>query len=408
MSSKRSPLTPYKTSLEHVPSHIKAQLDIVLDLVHQHIKKNVAMIWLFGSYARGDAINDRRVDPETGMVSEYYSDVDVLVIVSGKYTMQKEKWWSRLDQSIREHPEITSSIHLIRESIKRAGEALQHSEYFYLDVVKEGIVLYGKDTVLPEPREFSIEKRRAFAIDYLERFYQRANASQISLEVHYQLKDFASAMYSIHQMSERLFYAYLLVFTHYKPRSHKLCDLRERVATINTQITTIFPLRNKQEEMRFQFLNDAYVDSRYKDIYEVDPEVMDYLIERMSEFQSWVLSESLQMIDDFIPEKNYSKDFEQPGKILNLHTLKTEKIPKATIQLQLEQLKVLEKEKNQVQEKATEWKISSLTEREAKEAALKREQESLIREKKQREEKEASLLREQALLKKLRDAGIEP
>lgn len=351
MSSKELSLQPYKTSLEGVPERIQAQLDILLDLIHQNIKKNVAMVWLFGSYARGDAINDRRVDPETGMVSEYYSDVDVLVIVGGKYTMQKEKWWSRLDKSIKDHPGITSSIHLIRESLGRVGEALQHSEYFYLDVVREGVVLYGKEKGLPEPKEFSIEKRRAFAVEYLERFCQRADASKISLEVHYQLGDFASAMFFIHQMSERLFYAYLLVFTHYKPRSHKLTDFRERVATINREITTIFPLRDKKEQERFQFLNDAYVDSRYKNVYNVDPEVMDYLIERLAEFQPWVMRESLKMIDSFIPEENYSKEFKQPGRFLDLELLKTEKIPKVVMEQQLEQMKVLEAENERLLKK---------------------------------------------------------
>lgn len=380
MSLKPSPLPPYTTSLDSVPKVIQAQLAIIKELVLTHIKNHVDMIWLFGSYARGDAINDRRIDPETGVLSEYYSDVDILVVVRGKNTLQKQKWWRRLDEKIKEHPELTSSIHLIRESIYRFEDALRHSEYFYLDVAKEGIVLYGEDKELPEPREFSIEKRREFAIDYLERFYQRADASKRGLELYYQSGDHASAMYCLHQMSERLFYTLLLVFTHYKPRSHKLDNLREYIATIDTKITTIFPLNDKNEEARFQFLNDAYVDSRYEDHYEVDPEVLDYLIERVAEFQRWVLTESLQMIDSFIPEQNFSDGYKQPGVVMELSVLKAMKLPLALIQKQLDELKEMESALDAALEE--------------KEAALMREQESLAREEK--------------LLQKLRDAGLEP
>ncbi len=373
MSLNPSPLPPYTTSLDGVPEGIQKQLSIITELVHANIKNSVSMIWLFGSYARGDAINDRRTDPKTGVLSEYHSDIDILVVVKGPNTMKKSKWWAQLDASVREHPELPTSIHIIRESYLRFSDALRHSEYFYLDVVKDGIVLYGEKEELPEPREFSIEKRKEFAIHYLTRFYQRADASKKSLEVHYQSDDHASAMYCLHQLSERLFYTLLLVFTHYKPRSHKLDDLRERIATIDKHITSIFPLNDKSEQERFQFLNDAYVDSRYNDDYEVDPEVLDYLIERVAEFQAWVLEESLRVIDGFIPGENFSDGFEQPGMVLDLDVLKKQKLPLIVIHEQLVEIKGLEGELD---------------------ASLNRERESLAR--------------EENLLKKLRDAGLEP
>lgn len=364
----------YKTSLRHVPVRIQDQLSIVLELILQNIKtEQVAMVWLFGSYARGDAINDCHVNPKTGQISEYYSDVDVLVVAQGKHTMQHEKLWRHLDQGIENHPDISSNIHIVRDSITRVGDALKHSEYFYLDVLKEGIVLYGKDIVLPKPQELSIEERRSYSIDYLNQFYPRVNASKQGLELYYQLGDFGSAMYCLHQMSERLFYTYLLVFTHYKPRSHKLTEFRERVATINTEITHIFPLKDEGEKGRFVFLNDAYVDSRYKDNYEVDPVVLDYLIGRVAEFQRWVLGESLKTIDGLIPENNFSNEYSQPGEFLDLKEVKAKQVPHAVIQEQLEALKIAEAERD----------------------------DALAREEEERKEKER-------LLKKLRDAGLEP
>ncbi len=408
MSLNPSPLPPYTTSLDGVPEGIQKQLSIITELVHDNIKNSVGMIWLFGSYARGEAINDRRTDPKTGVLSEYNSDVDILVVVKGPNTMKKSKWWARLDASIKGHPELTSSIHIIRESYLRFADALRHSEYFYVDVVKEGIVLYGDKEELPEPKEFSIEKRKEFAIHYLNRFYQRADASKRALELHYQSDDPASAMYCLHQLSERLFYTLLLVFTHYKPRSHKLDDLRERIATIDKRITSIFPLNDKSEQERFQFLNDAYVDSRYNDDYEVDPEVLDYLIVCVAEFQAWVLAESLRVIDDFIPGENFSDSFEQPGVVLDLDVLKKQKLPLIVIHEQLEALKGLEDrldEKEAALLKADQEKVEALA---REKESLAREQSERSQKESERAEKEASLLENERLLKKLRDAGLEP
>ncbi len=82
-------ITHYNTSLDVVPQPIQAEIQRVLELIRKHIKQNLAQVWLFGSYARGDAINDCREDPETGVVSEYYSDVDILIVVGGSHTIKK-------------------------------------------------------------------------------------------------------------------------------------------------------------------------------------------------------------------------------------------------------------------------------------------------------------------------------
>lgn len=55
------------------------------------------------------------------------------------------------------------------------------------------------------------------------------------------------------------------------------------------------------------------MDSRYNDDYGIDPEVLDHLIVRVVEFQTWVLAESFRVIDEFISGENFSYSFEQPG-----------------------------------------------------------------------------------------------
>lgn len=145
------------------------------------------------------------------------------------------------------------------------------------------------------------------------------------------------------------------------------------MAANNKDIYSVFPLNDKEELARFHFLNAAYVDARYKNKYTVDPEVLDKLIEQISQFQRWVLKESLQIIDNLIPGQNFSEDYKVPGELLDLQRLKSKKLPEAVMREQLEEIQLLEERM-----KAAQSEVEV-----------------------ERKEKER-------LLKKLRDAGIEP
>ena len=138
-------------SLTNVPTLIHKPLELVIDLIRSEFGDEVAMIWLFGSYARGDFINDRRVGKD-GVVSEYQSDIDILLVlnaplVAGRTNQNERKLKKlaarvdKLTHALHDQPEIDRSIHLIHETLDRFNDALNHSEYFYLDVVNEGIQL---------------------------------------------------------------------------------------------------------------------------------------------------------------------------------------------------------------------------------------------------------------------------
>ncbi len=367
-----------KTSLDHVPQAIQAELEIAVNLIHQVCKKDVAMIWLFGSYARGDYINDRRVD-ENGVVSEYNSDVDVLVVLRGKESSKKSGLLKKFIGLIEDSPELASTFHVIYETLDCMNKSLNRSEYFYLDVVNEGVVLFDDNVSLAQPQQLSPAQRREMSIDYFERFYQKAIESQQTFEYLYQKGALSAAIFSLHQMTERLFSMYLLVFTHYKPRTHKLYELRSRVATLSPEVKTIFPYETKEDRKQFAFFGDAYIDSRYKPNYEVSPEVLDVLTGWVAKFQRWVHSESMKTIDGFIPEQNYSSSQPLPYNFLDLDTLKTTPLPEVVVLQQEEELK---------------------RERSEKEESLKREAETQKQLEQEREESAR-------LLKKLRDAGLE-
>jgi len=403
MSTSKQPRNyTYNHNTSFLPESIQRDLDIIVGEILIEFETKILMIWLFGSYARGDAVNDRRVDPETGVVSEYYSDIDILAICHGRHIAHRSTRWANLRGRLSNHPELSRSVHLLNDYKKRVNMALKNNEYFYADVVKEGIVLYNPNyMILNGPSKLDPKVRREYAIRYHNKFYQRADASRRTIMLHYQLGDLASCMHNLHQMTERLYYCYLLVFTHYKPRTHNLKELRYSVAQLDTHIQTLFPLETEAQQAQHKFLISSYVDARYNVNYHVEREQVEAYIEQIGAFQAWVLEESLQRIDSLIPEEPYSTEYAIPGEIMTLAAAKAQQLPQAVIEEQLLALQEKDKQLNAAWEEKLEFKTAL----EDSQQALEKEKDSAQKKDKQLE---AALSREEKLKQKLRDAGIEP
>ncbi|MEJ2426858.1 MAG: nucleotidyltransferase domain-containing protein, partial [Candidatus Thiodiazotropha sp.] len=64
-----------KTALDHLPEQKQQELQKAIEIIQEEI--DLEMLILFGSYARGDWVED--LDPET-LQYRYQSDFDLLVI----------------------------------------------------------------------------------------------------------------------------------------------------------------------------------------------------------------------------------------------------------------------------------------------------------------------------------------
>ena len=68
-------------SLEHLPEHKQIELEIIKDIILEKIP-DVRMIILFGSYARGNWVEDTHT--EDNAIHVYESDFDILVATKDK------------------------------------------------------------------------------------------------------------------------------------------------------------------------------------------------------------------------------------------------------------------------------------------------------------------------------------
>jgi predicted nucleotidyltransferase len=93
--------TPYELPSdlpEHLPEDTRGELITVMDILLDS-PLPIGIVWLYGSYARGDYIRKHNTD-EKGITSVYASDIDLLVVLSVSQINHLERHAERLNIAI--------------------------------------------------------------------------------------------------------------------------------------------------------------------------------------------------------------------------------------------------------------------------------------------------------------------
>jgi uncharacterized protein len=283
-----------KTSLEHLPEQKRQELHRAVEIIRKEV--DLDMLILFGSYARGDWVED--LDPET-LLYRYQSDFDLLVVTETPRQAIKIEENSQLAQKLAKAVHRTP-ISLIAEDIQFINRRLRKSQYFYIDIVREGIILHDSGKFeLAEPREITGAERRKLAEEDFEQWFNGATDFIKTYEFHYSEKMYNLAAFDLHQAVEKLYGTVLLVFTRYKPSTHDLEKLGQRVASIEPKFLAVFPKATEEERVCFKLLRKAYVDARYKPNYTITTEQLEWLSERVARLKGLTESLCKERIESF-------------------------------------------------------------------------------------------------------------
>ncbi len=265
-----------KNTLDHLPEQKQHELQRAVEMIREEC--NPEMIILFGSYARGDWVED--LDPKT-LQYRYQSDFDLLVIMKSQreadHVEQNKALSQRLLKTIHRTP-----ISLIAEDIDFVNRRLRKSQYFYIDIQREGIMLYDSGQCqLAKPMEIPAKERQILAQKDFDFWFNSAEEFLIDFNAAFKRASYNKAAFYLHQATECLYSTCLLVFTRYKPSTHDLEKLGQRVASVEPQFLPIFPQGTPEEKERFELLRTAYVNARYKPSYTITQEQLEWLAERV-------------------------------------------------------------------------------------------------------------------------------
>ena len=294
-----------KTDTAHLPGRARRDLARAVEILRDEFGKQVARrngrhiregrilkIILFGSYARGRQV----IDP----VGRYFSDYDILVIVSHEDLTDAAEYWVQaedrmVDMLLRRF--WPQPLNLIVHSIDDINHQLERGRYFFNDIVKDGIALFEEpghplaDPVPLSAEEALKEAQFYFDDDYpsIRRALKLADYARSEVpneqSILEQNKWRNEAAFQLHQATERAYYCILLVLKLYRPKSHNLNFLSQRCEQLDERLIGIWQRESKEGKRCYELLRAAYIKARYSDFYKITDEELDWLTARIRELQ---------------------------------------------------------------------------------------------------------------------------
>ena len=269
-----------KKSLAHLPLHKKQELKRLKSIILEKAPATQFII-LFGSYARGDWVEDEYT--ENHITYTYQSDFDILAITDDKKVSKSDSVWMQAENEyygIR-HTQRTP-VDIISHHIHEVNIRLREGHYFFTDIKKEGILLYDSGKYkLERRRKIDPERRLEIAEDDFEHWFESANEFVLSFESNFARGSYKLAAFELHQATERFYKAAILTRSGYSPKGHNISKLGRTITGDYPQFKKIFPQKTEAEKYLFKQLKKAYIDARYKKDYKITPKELKYLAERV-------------------------------------------------------------------------------------------------------------------------------
>lgn len=287
-----------RTDLDHLPDKKRRDLERIVQILFAEFEDATALatqkwkkqgrilkVILYGSYARGDWVEDP--------VGGYYSDYDILVVVSDKRLTDPVEYWAKADDHfVREvtiSKRISAPVTFIVHSLVEVNEQLGHGRPFFIDAIEQGVALYEAEGYpFATPRPLTEKAARAEAQKHFNYWYEQADSARLGASFYIDSNKPRDAAFLLHQAAERLYHCVLLTLTLYSPKSHKLNFLRGLAEPLVLDLIQVWPRDTKFGRRCFELLQQAYVNARYSPHYKITPQELEWLAERIELLQTLV------------------------------------------------------------------------------------------------------------------------
>jgi uncharacterized protein len=248
-------------------------LKIILNIWKNYIKPE--KIILFGDYIKWDFLENNLIK-EWDQIVEYKTTIQILIITR-KPTQEKNMRLSReVMSSIKNNKSITNSVNIVIEDIFNFNQWINEKRYFYLDIIREWILLYDSSKYkINEVKKLTKKEIKQIQKEDFDNWFSIAKEFLKDYKNAYGRKSYKMAIFYLHQSTELFITCYLLVKSWYKPKTHDLEILYSKLKEESNKFNKWFNLTN--ENYYFELLKWAYINSRYKKNYIVNKQELDVL-----------------------------------------------------------------------------------------------------------------------------------
>lgn len=264
-----------RTEWTHVPEFLQAPLQELVRTFGEMWPK-VHHIILFGSFARG--------------TDKYDSDADILIVhrlsqESGLKLQHTVKNWAYNHMPVR--TDVVSDHRAIFD------RKLEYASPFYMDICRDGILLYTDGREFVEPRQLDPKEQQELAQNRFDTNFGRGEGALLGFEFYLNQQHYDWAAFNLHQAAENAFKAMLLVYDFYVEKSHDLealikrCVMRSPVIVpaqyqeilevearpVLVAMANAAPMPEEftQTQQDWIHLCNSYVPPRYEEGYEALP-----------------------------------------------------------------------------------------------------------------------------------------
>ncbi|WP_437922402.1 HEPN domain-containing protein [Sphingobacterium sp. LRF_L2] len=276
--------------LSHLPLHKQNELAEIVKVIRE--VADPAKIILFGSHTSDKWVEDEY--DEGGATYSYISDYDILVVLPDGDKDREHDVASKIEnRTLKYKNDVSPIVH----SFNYVNKGLEMGQYFFRDIIKEGIVLFDSGVLtFSEPKPLSEEQEKEIAIRNYDKWVNSGirflDHTKVMLE-NALSKEFPlnEVIFNLNQSAEKFYGGLLLVYTGYKPKTHKLKVYRKYSKHIDDNLNQVFkyPVDESEEYRLFDILNKAYLDARYQDDYYIDPDDLDKLIRKVDKLEKIVV-----------------------------------------------------------------------------------------------------------------------
>lgn len=276
--------------LSHLPEHKQNELAEIVKVIRE--VADPAKVILFGSHTSDKWVEDEY--EERGATYSYISDYDILVVIADGDKDREHDIASKIEnRTLKYKNDVSPIVH----SFNYVNKGLEMGQYFFRDIIKEGIVLFDTgEFIFSEVKPLSREEEKEVALRNYNKWVKSGarflKITKNSLKV--ALKDgdpLNEVIFNLNQAAEKLYGGLLLVYTGYKPKTHKLKVYRKYSKHIDENLNQIFkyPIGDSEEYRLFDILNKAYLDARYQDDYHITLEDLKKLIFKVENLETIIV-----------------------------------------------------------------------------------------------------------------------
>jgi len=274
-----------KKEKNHLPDNKCKELTELVQIILDNYP-SVAMIILFGSYARGNWVEEKHED---NIHYRYQSDFDILVVIADRRIRTQQRIEQDVEETLNQSDKIKTPVSVLVHDLDFINVNLARTQYFFSDIRREGILLYGKEQFqLQKERKLTRQERRQLAQEDFDFWFKSVGRFLEIYQFNLEKKYYSNAAFELHQATERLYTTALLVYTRYKPNTHDLRTLRKMTNAIDNRFGQVFLFDSEEKKELFNLLRSAYIDARYKKNYAITHKKLVSLQEEVNKLQALI------------------------------------------------------------------------------------------------------------------------